>query len=206
MLVLRKARLVYLANPKTASQAIRAMLGPHAERPEAARDAPHMNARTFARRWSARLEAELGGPVETVAVMREPLAHMDSWFRYRQRDAIRGRPNSTAGLTFAEFVEARLSDDPPPYAALGRQDRFLGFIDGGPPVTHVFDYADLGRMVDFLSDRLDTALSLGERNVSPRAERAPDLPEGLAARFRRVHRTEIALYELVAETGHLITR
>lgn len=206
MLILRQGGLVFLANPKTASQAIRAMLRPHAETPAAARDRPHMNARSFARRWSGRVRADLGRDPETVAVMRDPLDRVASWFRYRQRDALRGHPNSTHGLTFARFVEDCLSDPPPPHAAIGRQDRFLGFIDGGPPVTHVFDYARLDLLVDFLQDRLGTQLDLGEANASPPAETPPDLPKGLAARFARQHRTEIALYDLVAEKGHLVTR
>jgi hypothetical protein len=205
VLILRKACLVYLANPKTASQAIRAMLGPHAERPEEARAKPHMNAGAYGRHWAARVTADLGKRPETLAVMRDPMDHMQSWFRYRQRDALLGHRNSTAGISFAQFVEDRLSDTPPPHAVIGRQDRFLGFIDGGPPVTHVFDYARLDLLVDFLQDRLGVALDLGMRNVSPRSGSASDLPEGLAARYRRAHRTEIALYELVAEKGHLIT-
>lgn len=205
MLILRTAGLVYLANPKTASQAIRAMLGPHGERPEEAADKPHMNAAGFARRIAPRLVRELGRAPETVAVMREPMEHMESWFRYRQRDALVGHPNSTAGIDFAEFVKQRLSDDPPPYARIGRQDRFLGFADGTKPVTHVFDYARLDLLVAFLQDRLGVALDLGLRNVSPRAGEPASLPRGLEARFRRDHRTEIALYDLVAEKGHLIT-
>lgn len=206
MLILRKAGLVYLANPKTASQAIRAMLRPHAEPVDPAADRPHLNATAYARRWAGFLAGEFGQPPETLAVMRDPLDHMFSWFRYRQRPALRGHPNSTQGMTFPQFVEARLSDTPPPPAAIGRQDRFLGFIDGGPPVIHVFDYARLDLLVDFLNTRLGQTLTLDFRNASPRGEARPDLPEGLAARYRRAHRTEIALYELVAEKGHLITR
>ncbi len=207
MLVLAKARLVYLATPKTASQAIRAMLGPYAETPETARQFPHMNATVYARRWAPLLTEELGFAPETFAVMRDPLEQMESWFRYRQRDALAGRPNSTQGLTFAEFVEARLSDPPPPYAALGRQDRFLGFLDGGPPVTHVFDYARLDLLLAFVQARLGTELELHHKNRSPRDPgSAPTLPSGLEDRFRAAHAGEFALYARVASTGHLITQ
>lgn len=206
MLILRKAGLVFLSNPKTASQAIRAMLRAHAETPVAAQGKPHMNAATYARRWSSRIAADLGRAPETVAVMRDPLERMQSWFRYRQRDALRGQPNSTLGLTFAQFVEGLLADTPPPYAAIGRQDRFLGFIDGGPPVVHVFDYARLDLLVAFLEDRLGTALQLDQLNVSPVPDPVAALPKGLSARYQRAHRTEIALYDLVAEKGHLATR
>ena len=205
MFLLRQAGLVFLSNPKTASQAVIAMLAPHGERPEAARATPHLNARTYANRWAPRLAAQYGQTFETVAVMRQPLARLHSWFRYRQRDALIGNPNSTQGLTFPQFVEAALSDEPPPYAATGRQDRFLGFLDGGPPVTHIFDHAQIDLLVDFLSERLSVPLKLDRRNISPGSPQLPDLPPGLAARYERAHRTEIALYDLVSEKGHLVT-
>ncbi|PLL11077.1 gamma-glutamyl kinase [Tabrizicola sp. TH137] len=207
MLVLPKARLVYLATPKTASQAIRAMLAAHSETPETARQFPHLNAATYARRWAPFLKETLGFAPETFAVMREPMEQMESWFRYRQREALIGHANSTHGMSFAEFVEARLSDPQPPFAAVGRQDRFLGFLDGGPPVTHVFDYARLDRMIAFLQGRLGTSLTLEARNVSaPAAAGAADLPPALVKRFRTAHAAEFALYARVAAKGHLITR
>ena len=207
MLVLPKARLVFLATPKAASQAIRAMLAPHAETPETARQFPHMNAATYARRWAPFLAETLGFAPETCAVMREPMEQMQSWFRYRQREALIGHQNSTHGITFAEFVEARLADPQPPFAAVGRQDRFLGFLDGGPPVTHVFDYAQLDLLVAFLQGRLDASLSLESRNVSPLpAGDAPELPPALLQRFRTAHAAEFKLYERVAAKGYLRTR
>lgn len=207
MLVLPKARLVYLATPKTASEAIRAMLAPHAETPETARQFPHMNAATYARRWAALLRAELGGAPETVAVMREPMEQMESWFRYRQRPALKGHPNSTLGISFPDFVEARLADPAPPFAAVGRQDRFLGFLDDGPPVTHVFDFARLDLLTDFLQARLGTPLVLEPRNVTIRDPDGTDpLPLDLLRRFRKAHAAEFALYDRVAAEGHLITR
>ena len=207
MLVLPKARVVYLATPKTASQAIRAMLSPHAETPETARQFPHMNAATYARRWAPFLLDTLGYAPETIAVMREPMEQMKSWFRYRQRESLIGHPNSTYGISFADFVEGRLADPQPPFAAVGRQDRFLGFLEGGPPVTHVFDYARLDLFVAFLQGRLDTPLSLESRNMSPPEDaNPPDLPSSLLKRFRSVHAAEFALYARVSATGYLLTR
>lgn len=206
MLVLDEAGLVYLANPKTATQAVRAMLAPHAKAASFGTESRHMNAQGFARRWQAQVEERLGRPVETIAVMREPRSHMESWFRYRQRAALKGHENSTHGLRFADFVRARLSKTPPPFAQIGRQDRFLGFIDGGPPVTHVFDYARLDLLIDFLSARLGSALMLPVRNVSPQAEAPLGLPKGLEERYRIAHATEFAIYERVAERGVLDTR
>ncbi|NEX45827.1 gamma-glutamyl kinase [Pseudotabrizicola algicola] len=206
MLVLKKAGLVYLANPKTATQSLRAMLAPYARATPKETGDKHINARIYERKWAVRITRKLGKRPETFAVMRAPMDHLGSWFRYRQRDALRGHENSTYGLTFAEFVEARLSDDPPPFASIGRQDRFLGFLDDGPPVTYLFDYADLGRLLHFLSDRLGARFDMPHRNVSPKTD--PDiltLPDALLARLHKVHEAEFALYDRLHKDGMIFT-
>lgn len=208
MLVLKKAGLVYLANPKTATQALRAMLRPHAGGTPEETLNKHINAQAFDRRWRQRAEGITGRPVETFAVMREPLAHMSSWFRYRQREALRGHENSTYGMSYAEFVAARLEEEQPPFARIGRQDRFLGFMGAAErPVTYVFDYDRLDLLMLFLSERLGVDLAMPTRNVSPRGEAIDlTLPDDLLARFREGHAGEFALYDQVHELGVLETR
>lgn len=207
VLVLKEAKLVYLANPKTATQALRAMLRPYADLTPQQVANKHVNARTYDRRWRDRVTELVGQPAETFAVMREPLEHMGSWFRYRQRDALRGHENSTQGLSFAEFVEARLLPEPPPFANLGRQDRFMGFLDPGDrPVTYIFDYERLDLLMLFLSERLGVELAMPMRNVSPVTEdKAMRLPDDLMARLKEVHANEFALYQKVHDQGVLET-
>ena len=206
MLVLKKARLVFLANPKTATQALRAMLAPHARAtPENTGD-KHINASIYARRWAARITKRIGAEPETFAVMREPLEHLGSWYRYRQREALRGHENSTHGITFEEFVRARLQDDPPAFARIGRQDRFMGFLNAGPPVRYIFDYARLDLLILFLSERLETDLVLPTRNVSPRIDPAAlHLPDDLLARLKETYAGDFALYHQVSDLGVLDT-
>ncbi|MFN4128645.1 MAG: gamma-glutamyl kinase [Paracoccaceae bacterium] len=206
MLVLEKAGLVFLANPKTATQSLRTMLAPFAQATPKGTEHKHINAQTYDRIWASRIARKLGTPAQTVAVMREPLEHLGSWFRYRQRDALRGHENSTKDLTFAEFVAAQLSEDPPPFARIGRQDRFLGFLNSGPAVTYIFDHTDLSRLVDFLASRLDAKLSLPRRNVSFETNAADlMLPADLLAQFQTAHATEFALYDRVRQSGMLHT-
>ncbi len=205
MLVLKQAGLVYLANPKTATQALRAMLRPFAGATPQDTGNKHINAAAYDRRWRAKVAQIVGGRVETLAVMREPLAHLGSWYRYRQRPALRGHENSTHGISFADFVEARLRDEPPPFARIGRQDRFLGFMDAAvPPVTYVFDYDRLDLLVLFLNDRLKADLAMPTRNVSPvLAGDALELPAPLLARLHEAHAGEFALYRQVHDLGVL---
>ena len=206
MLVLKDAKLVYLANPKTATQSLRAALGPYAGATPQDTGNKHINASQYARTWATRLANSHGAPFQTFAVMREPLEHLGSWHRYRQRDALKGHQNATHGIDFTTFIEAVISPDPPAFARIGRQARFLGCLTDGPPVSTIFDYAQLDLLLVFLNERLDARLKLPLRNVSPeRADGAFALPAALMARLTAALRAEFDLYDRVARAGVLKT-
>ena len=43
--------------------------------------------------------------MELLAVMREPVSWLGSWYRYRQRPFMKGKPNATHDLSFDDFVQ-----------------------------------------------------------------------------------------------------
>ena len=208
MLVLPEARLVFLANPKTATQSLRAMLGPFAlrEPPFDAKIHEHIGLRPFARRWRAGLVARLGGPVESFAVMRAPVARLESWYRYRMRDGV-DAGKSTRGMVFDDFARAAVSADPPPAARLGCQARFLGWNGARPGVDHLFDYDRLDLCLAFLSDRLGVDLVLPRHNVSPSlADVGPCvLSDTARAAYRAGRAEEFALYAALRAAGGRIS-
>lgn len=207
MLLLTEAQLVYLANPKTAGRALRQMLAPFSVGLNQGRTGRHIPAAVYQRTWRPQIRAELGIDPGTFAVMREPRSHMESWFRYRQREMSRPHDRVTYSASFADFVAARLSDSPPTYARIGRQDQFLGFGKRAVPVTYVFDYARLDLLLDFLEGKLGQRLSLPVVNVSPRLpEACLTLPADLEARYRSQYQAEFALYDRVARDGVLVSR
>ncbi|MEF9604569.1 gamma-glutamyl kinase, partial [Paracoccus sp. PXZ] len=97
MLIFLQPRIVLLSVPKTGTTALEQALAPRAEiafrsRPEI----KHLNLRQYLHRIRPLL-APLGEPdFETVAVIREPLDWLRSWYRFRARDELIGHPNSTA--------------------------------------------------------------------------------------------------------------
>ncbi|MFN3823013.1 MAG: gamma-glutamyl kinase [Pseudorhodobacter sp.] len=204
MLILPSPRLVVLEVPKTGSLALRAMLEPLAT--DLAPDAPrHIRAEAFDRNHRAALETELGGRVELVAVVREPLRRLQSWYRYRQRDNVAALRISTREVSFNDFVADYLSPHPHPRAKLGRQDRFVGWDGARARVDHLFDYRRTDRLVAFLSDRLGTRLKLPFRNVSPEAEDTDyTLEEEVLARLLKRNAAEFDLYAAVRGAGHLV--
>lgn len=207
MLLLPKARLVYLANPKTATQAIRAVL-----RPLSLRDAPfgdlhsrHMPYPGFHKNWRAQVEAAAGGPVETFAVVREPFARLESWFRYRHKNP-EGAANSTRGISFDRFaLEAVALDAAPDYARVGDQARFCGWDGARAGITHLFDYARMDLLLDFLEARLGRRFDLPVQNVSPtRGELSlGGLSAAAAEAYRASRPGEFALWAAVAREGYL---
>ncbi len=206
MLVMVDHGLVFLETPKAASTAIRRMLEPQIPVPWA-RQAPrqrHIGVRQYDRLWAGQLARDIGRRAETFCVVRDPLERSASWYRYRQRSQVAGKPTSSRGLSFADFLTDVLADDPPPHARIGDQARFTGFDGTRAAVDHVFDYRRLDLLVDFLAARLGTPLTLDVHNVTPEAARPPEpLPDDLLAAFRAARALEYALYDRVAAAGAL---
>jgi hypothetical protein len=193
MLVFWKARLVVLAVPKTGTTALEDALAPLAD--AVIRNPPekkHVTARRYRNQLAPFFENRGGRKMEMMAVIREPLDWLGSWYRYRARDQIAGSPASTAGLEFGQFVEGWLSDPEPEFARVGRQSRFVSDTEGRVIVDQLFRYEALDGAVRFLEDRLGTQIALPRRNVSAGAVLA--LEPALEARLRREARADFDLW------------
>lgn len=190
-------RLVLLSIPKTGTTALEAALAPKAE--IVLRSRPEIKHLTMSQ-YNLRIEPLLrnipGPRFRVVAVMREPLSWLGSWYRYRQRPQTAGKPNSTIGISFEGFVQDYLSDDRPPYAALGRQSGFLSPAPGkrGPDI--LFRYEQMDEVLRFFGEALKTGLTLNRVNVSPPADMT--LSPDTAARLRAALAEDYALWDSAA--------
>ncbi|WP_289150958.1 gamma-glutamyl kinase [uncultured Salipiger sp.] len=193
MLVFWKARLVLLAVPKTGSSAYETALAPHASM--AVLDPPELKHAPVYRynRFFRPMFEKIGGEMELMAVVREPVSWLGSWYRYRQRPFLDGRPASTSGISFDEFVTAYTKGERPPFANVGSQSKFIEPRPNGTAVSHLFRYENQVGLVGFLEDRLGLTLDLPHSNVSPRAELqlSPKVEEVL----RRKCAADFALWE-----------
>ncbi len=193
MLVFWKERLVLLATPKTGSTSIETALESLAHvavrRPPALK---HVSANRFDRHLRPWLEKAAGAPFTTVALMRDPVDWLGSWWRYRSRDDIQDMPKSTAGLTFEAAARAYLSDQPGASMDVGSQARFLGLKAGVAAVDRVFRYENIGAFVQFLEDRLGGEIILPRLNVSPKGDMT--LSAGTDARLRARFAAEYDYY------------
>ena len=196
MLVFFKQRLVILAMPKTGSTALEAALGPLADLsvtgPPALKHAPVYRYNRFFRPMYDKV---CGVELELVAVMREPVSWLASWYRYRRRPEMQGRPDSTHDVSFDGFVEAYCMGRRPGFAEVGSQEKFLQAQPNGCRVRHLFAYEDRTGFHEFLRARLGSLPDIPTLNVSPRME--VRLSPEVAAKFRRKHARTFDLYESI---------
>lgn len=193
MLVFWNERLILLAVPKTGTTALEQALGPRAAL--VLRDPPplkHATPQRVRRLVLPLLKAGGGEGFEMVATIREPVSWLSSWYRYRRRDEIAGRANSTRGVSFDAFVEEWLKDRPAPWAAVGAQVRYARSPEGEAE-ARLFPYEEPGRLLRFLSDRLGMPLNPPRTNVSP--EMPTPLAPRLAERLRAERPEEFAAWE-----------
>jgi hypothetical protein len=200
MLVFWNERLVLLSVPKTGTHAYTQALGPRASMvitdPPELKHAPVYRYNRFFRPMFEKMGAE---EMELVAVIREPLDWLGSWYRYRQRPALDGRPTSTKGHSFDAFLKASCGDAPPAFANVGNQAKFVEARPNGTAVSHFFRYEDQAGLRAFLAERLGDLPDIPSVNVSPRLDlqASPDVE----ALVRRERAAEFTLWESIPVRG-----
>lgn len=196
MLIFHKERLVVLATPKTGSTALETALSNRADiifgNPPGLK---HMRAERFRKKFQENLFGTGEKNVELIAVMREPVDWLGSWYRYRSRPALRGHANNTEGLSFDEFVNLYLHPDPPDCAKVGSQARFLCDGSGDCLVDRIFDYSRIHQLYQYLSKRLNVTLAPSRINQSPHVPL--ELKASSRNALHKAYANDIALYEQV---------
>ncbi len=200
MLVFSSAKLVLLSVPKTGSTAYQEALLSHASiavtSPPELKHAPVFRYNRFFR---PALEKFVGENLTVVAVMREPLDWLGSWYRYRLRPSAIGQPTATQGLSFDEFVQAYIKGNQPEFARVGSQAKFLESQPNGTAVTHLFRYEDQTGLKTFLEQRLKLSFQTARVNTSPSAPL--EISEKTMERFRRKCAKEFELWSSIGEGG-----
>lgn len=196
MIVFFKERLAFLSVPKTGTTAYEKALAPRADmvisNPPMLKHAPVYRYNRFLRPMFLKVcDVEL----ELMAVMREPISWLGSWYRYRRRPFMEGKPNNTFDVSFDDFVLAYMKGNKPGYADVGSQLKFMESQPNGTGITHHFRYEDQARLQGFLEERLDCKLSLGRENVSPAMDLT--LSPNIEKRFRRKFAAEFDLYDSI---------
>jgi hypothetical protein len=196
MLVFYKERLVLLSVPKTGSTALQSALRNRADivvsDPPELKHAPLYRYNRFFRPM---FDKVCNLELETVAVIREPISWLGSWYRFRRRPFMKGKSNSTFHVSFDEFVQAHMRGNRPGFANVGSQSKFLEPRPNGTKVTHLFRYEAPNELAEFLADRLGTMPALKRENVSP--EMKLNLSSDTERKYRRKCAEEFILYDSI---------
>ena len=205
MLVFTRANFTLFAVPKTGSTAYHLALRAKAQIVLSQDTAlKHMTLRKYDRHFAPYLRDAHGLSPERVAVMRNPIEQVRSWYRYRMRPKVKGGPSDLTGMSFDDFVADVIAPNPPAHARIGSQITFLSAPDGALRVHHLFAYERPDLFDAFLADRLGEPVRTRRKNVSPRVEAS--LSAGMEEAFIAARPEEWALYEaMMVAGGHLIT-
>lgn len=192
MLIFFDKRLVFLATPKAGSTAIEAALESLANvaipRPSLLK---HTTAAEFERHIRPWLEEKSGNRFTTVALMREPVDWLRSWYRFRLRDDGEDPEHPMQDVTFEKFSEGYCDPQGPAYSQVGRQSDYVN--SDGARADKIFRYEDMEKFTEFLEDRLDCIVNLPRINVPPAAETILS-PEG-ELRLNKAMAADKALYD-----------
>ncbi len=199
MLVFTTANIAFLAVPKTATTAFETAFGPHADI-VFKRGRKHVTAQRFRNRVAPFLNKTWDLEPEVIAVMREPVDQIGSWYRYRARQGILDPKKSTHGTSFDHFVLASLYRKPPRFAKVGAQFAFLSDARGRLAVHHLFSYECLPQAVDFMEHKIGKRVGqLPRENVSPQIDTV--LSSKVRGVFERRRAADFALYDLLQRSG-----
>ena len=206
MLCLPKQGFVLLSMPKCASTSLTEALAPDAAIVfQGLPRLKHMPCRGFVRNVQPVLE-RVGHPRESyelVSLFREPIAWLDSWYRYRSRPRLRRRgEESYAGdLTFEEFAEGYMAGEKDGPVVSGRPARFL---TTGPDLVvetdRVFALEAPEAWSGWISERMGRPVAVGRSNASS-VRSGPDVPDGLRRRLEEHFAPEYEVYERLRATG-----
>ncbi|NVO55298.1 sulfotransferase family 2 domain-containing protein [Rhodobacteraceae bacterium B1Z28] len=194
MLVFYRERLAFLAVPKTGSTAYHTALHDRADfvvtGPPELKHAP---VRRYDRFFQNIFRKMYDTEMEIMAVVREPIDWLGSWYRFRSRQDRVGHPHSTRNLSFDEFVRAYMQNPRPEFADVGSQSQFFRTRNNGFGASHVFKYEHQDKILNFLQDRLDFEINLSRENVSPPGNLT--LTDETEHKFRRSHAAEFTIHD-----------
>ncbi len=186
MMISTKANIAFLAMPRAASTSVEQALLPFAD--IAFKGFPrfkHINLSIYNLRLRPFLTANNFETIETTALFREPVSWLASWYRYRSDPKIKLKRNSTAGLSFNEFVTAYLMEDLPDFAKVGQQSKFVANKESACGIDHLYKFDNLEGFRAFLSARFLSDFQFEQANMSAKikTDLSPELQKELETRF-----------------------
>ena len=180
----------FLCMPKCASTSIEAALTPYCDliTKKGTTSLKHTNYRQYSEYIEPYLDRVEGVKPETVCLMREPIDWLHSWYRYRKREKMRGKPRSTADMSFSKFCELYLEGK----IKLGGQFNFLKNENGEVGMDRIFRYERLDIVQKYFENKIGEKIVLPVYNVSPKE--VLELDDSIEKRLRELFREDYEVY------------
>jgi hypothetical protein len=144
---------------------------------------------------------------ELVSMFREPLAWIESWWRYRQRPALAKEDPSkfTGEISFEEFVGRYVDNDPRPGTLRGRPAKFISLsdrLDIGVDRLFALERPEVwqGWINAKVPGGIDLQVDKNRSTVRPE----PELSSTMRARLSEFFAPEYAVYEELRATGEWV--
>jgi len=203
MLIGVARRFVFIANSKTASTSIEDALLPHTEvistgHPER----KHITMQQALRRYAFLFDQPDHAPASyfRFGVMREPIAWIMSWHRYRLGNQVAAPlPPDTSFADFWHRNDWNITrSNGTPY---GQAEMFTD--DAGHPLVDVIiPHDDVGHVFPLICRGLGITATLPHRNAS-QIKTPPDMPPHLEARIRAHYATDYRLWDSLPELNRI---
>lgn len=145
---------------------------------------------------------------ERIAVVREPLDMLKSYYTYLQRPGVENprhvdHSRSTVGLSFGEFVRRVLDEQGgkvKPIYSVSRPSGFVKDLTGKVGIDSLFSYDNLDGFSDYMSEKTGETIELEARNVS-KVQVQFDITTSLLGEMREILAEDFELYEAIAAKG-----
>ncbi|WP_343907410.1 hypothetical protein [Nocardioides aquiterrae] len=140
---------------------------------------------------------------ELISLFREPVAWVESWWRYRQRPALaREDPSKYTGeISFEEFVGRYVDNDPRPGTLRGRPAKFVSLsdrLDIGVDRLFALEQPEVWKR--WIGEKVGGDLDVQVDNRSS-VRTEPELSRTMRARLDEFFRPELEIYERLRPTG-----
>ena len=201
MLVFVEQELAFFSVPKTGSTAFETALRARADIIYTKRY-KHMTVGKFHNKLGPFLKKTMRLNPERMAVMRDPIEQIRSWYKFRNPERLGDDIRNTGQMSFDEFVLDVISDTPSEAANIGSQIRFLSIRDGSVPVHHLFSYENQPQIRKFLTERFGEEMTIKPKNVSPDID-AP-ISVDVEQKLRAARTKEFDLYARIMDHGGVL--
>ena len=170
MVICANHGFTFLAMTKCASTSIERALYPLSSLRTAGKNIglKHMKYRTYEKYMSPLMQEVTGGDdLEVLCLMRDPISWNHSWYKYRQRDVLKGTSKFTGNITFNEYCEGYMKQDTAPYLVNGKQSDFFKNSKGNIGNVKIFRYEEIDIFIKYIEKKINSKLNIPKLNVSP---------------------------------------